>query len=91
MEIKFIGWCFDPIRNHDKVWGIGASDSGEHTTFWGRRGYELQTNSRRMTDHEAATLIRSKQSKGYQEFEKDEFDQIHEDFGKQLFIVQLRV
>lgn len=90
MQIEFIGWCYDEASNHDKVWGIGSGISDEYTTFWGRRGNQLQTHSKRMSESRAKSLIRSKKRKGYQEFEKDELDKIHEDFGQQLFMVQLR-
>ncbi len=90
MDIKFIGWCHQPTRNHDKVWGIAKKGEGEYMTFWGRRGNKLQTNTKDMDDYDAIKLVNSKRSKGYQEFSKDELDQIHENFRKQVFVVQLR-
>lgn len=90
MDIKFIGWCHQPTRNTDKVWGIGVKGDDEYMTFWGRRGKKLQTNSKTMSAHDALKLIGTKQKKGYVEFEKDELDQIHEDFRKQVFVVQLK-
>lgn len=88
MDIKFIGWCKQD--NHDKVWGIGDCGDGEYMTFWGRRGNKLQTNRKSMTFSEALRLVNSKRNKGYQEFSKDELDLIHENFRKQVFVVQLR-
>jgi len=88
MDIKFIGWCNQ--ANHDKVWGIGATDDNEFMTFWGRRGNKLQTNTKSMSGYDAYKLIDSKRKKGYQEFDKNELDKIHEDFRKQVFVVQLK-
>jgi predicted DNA-binding WGR domain protein len=88
MEIKFIGWCKQD--NHDKVWGIGKRDDGDFMTFWGRRGNKLQTNNKSMGDYEAMKLVNTKRKKGYQEFSKDELDLIHENFRKQVFVVQLK-
>ncbi len=43
-----------------------------------------------MTDSEASKLIRTKQNKGYREFDKEELDQIHDNFKKQVFVVGLK-
>lgn len=88
MDIKFIGWCNE--GNHDKVWGIGDCGDGEYMTFWGRRGNKLQTNRKYMSWPKVRSLVSSKLNKGYVEFDKDELDQIHENFRKQVFVVQLK-
>ena len=90
MDIKFIGWCHQPTRNHDKVWGIADRGDGEYMTFWGRRGKKLQTNSKYMSSGEAIKLTNSKRAKGYQEFDRSELDQIHENFKKQVFVISLK-
>lgn len=90
MNIQFIGWCHQPSNNHDKVWGIAKKDDNLFMTFWGRRGGKLSTNTKDMDSYDASKLIRSKQKKGYQEFEQSELDEIHENFKKQIFIVSLR-
>lgn len=88
MDIKFIGWCNE--GKHDKVWGIGDCGNNEYMTFWGRRGNKLQTNRKHMGMNEALKLVNQKARKGYVRFEKDELDEIHENFRKQVFVVQLK-
>ena len=90
MDIQFIGWCHNPTRNNDKVWGIADKGDGLYMTFWGRRGKKLQSNEKNMDSYDADKLIRSKQSKGYREFDSDELDQIHENFKKQIFVIKLK-
>ncbi len=90
MDIRFIGWCHQELHNKDKVWGLIRKDEFEYQTFWGRRGKKLQTKTRPMTDSEANKLIRTKQNKGYREFDKEELDQIHDNFKKQVFVVGLK-
>ena len=60
MEIIYIGWCHQPTRNHDKVWGI-AKHGHNHVTFWGRRGNKLQHNVKSM----GATVLRLDSSDHY--------------------------
>ena len=90
MDIKFIGWCHNPTRNNDKVWGIADMGDGEYMTFWGRRGKKLQKNTKIMGARDAAKLMQQKRTKGYQEFDQDELGEIHENFRKQVFVIKLK-
>jgi len=88
MEIEYIGWCNEPARNHDKVWGI-AKHGHQYVTFWGRRGNKLSHKVRAMTRHESELLISQKRSKGYVEVDPERVDEVYERFGVDLFMVAM--
>ena len=88
MKIEFIGWCNQPTRNHDKVWGV-AKHGHQYITFWGRRGKKLQNKPRAMTRHDVQLLIRQKRGKGYVEVDPERVDEVYERFGVDLFMVSL--
>ena len=88
MEIIYIGWCHQPTRNHDKVWGI-AKHGHNHVTFWGRRGNKLQHNVKSMGATEVRNLINQKRGKGYVEVDPERVDEVYERFGVDLFMVSL--
>ncbi len=103
MKIEFIGWCNDPIDNHDKVWGIALVSKGNfyenirepnkpntYVTFWGRRGKKLQQKNVNMWQSEAQTLINSKLKKGYLQVPEEEVNEVYERFQKDLFKIALK-
>jgi len=89
MEIEFIGWCHQPTRNHDKVWGV-AKHGHQRVTFWGRRGKKLQNKVRALDEYEARKLINSKIAKGYAPVDPEKVDKVYERFGVDLFMVALQ-
>lgn len=89
MEIAYIGWCHQPTRNHDKVWGI-AKHGGEYLTFWGRRGKKLSHKVRPMTRHDADVMIRQKRGKGYMQVDPDKADEVYERFGVDIFMIAMQ-
>ena len=88
MEIQYIGWCHQPTRNHDKVWGIAKHADG-YVTFWGRRGKKLQKKVRAMSTYDVIKLINAKRAKGYLDIDPDKADEVYERFGVDLFMVSL--
>lgn len=104
MKIEFIGWCHDPVDNHDKVWGIALVAKGNfyenigqpnkpntYVTFWGRRGKKLQQKHVDMYEAEAQALIRNKkEKKGYVWVPEDEVNEVYDRFQKDLFKIALK-
>jgi len=88
MEIEYIGWCHQPTRNHDKVWGI-AKHGHQYVSFWGRRGKKLQKKVKPMSQFDVSKLIRQKRGKGYIEVNPDKVDEVYERFGVDLFMVSM--
>lgn len=98
MKVLWIGWCNDPIDNHDKVWGIALKSDhsfygrpNEYATFWGRRGKKLQKKVVTMTPYEASRLIGTKQNKGYVPVPESEVNSVYDRFAKDLFKIALSV
>ena len=89
MEIEYIGWCDQPARNHDKVWGI-AKHGHKYVSFWGRRGKKLSHKVKPMTHYDVSKLIRQKRLKGYVEVNPDRVDEVYERFGVDLFMVAMQ-
>jgi len=89
MDIMYLGWCREGTS--DKVWGIVRKDANLYATFWGRRGAKLQKNVKDMDSHEANTLIRSKQKKGYLEIPKDDMEMVHDSLRKHVFKIGLSI
>jgi predicted DNA-binding WGR domain protein len=89
MDIMYLGWCREGTS--DKVWGIVKKDEYLHLTFWGRRGAKLQKKLSDMDSHEANTLIRSKQKKGYVEIPKDDMEMVHDSLRKHIFKIGLSI
>lgn len=88
MKYKFIGHCFDPVENHDKVWGaIYLSDQNvwpcRVLTVWGRRGKKLQTKLA-SNNRDLEKLIAGKLSKGYIEIQKNRLDEVYPEFESDL-------
>jgi hypothetical protein len=103
MQVIWIGWCSDPIDNHDKVWGIALLTKGNfyentrepnrpnrYVTFWGRRGKKLQQKDVDLYDFQAQTLINSKEKKGYIRVPEDQINEVYDRFAKDLFKVALK-
>ena len=94
MEFKFIGHCYDPKENHDKVWGVIFLDDSAKTSrqwysytkclaFWGRRGKKLQTMEV-IDDSKLSKLISAKTNKGYKEVGETRLDEVYPDFEADL-------
>ena len=88
MSIKFIGWCKQD--EHDKVWGLVDKGNDIYMTFWGRRGKKFQTNSKYMSPSQRHALVRSKIKKGYCEVAKEDWDNVYEHFGRDVFKLLLK-
>lgn len=94
-EFVFIGHCFDPKENHDKIWGYflrptavdtklrwywpNKQDGWNCCIFWGRRGRALQFKADK-TGHGLEVLSRSKLNKGYQEISEAKLIEIWPSF-----------
>jgi hypothetical protein len=88
LNFRFIGHCYDPKENHDKVWGaIVLSEPQSYwecevLTFWGRRGKKLQTklvtNAGVIQD-----LIRTKKKK-YDEVDANRLNEVYPEFQADL-------
>ena len=75
-EFGFIGWCHDPVDNHDKIWGYFYRPTPDARPwqnktwgrncciFWARRGKAMQFKSD-VTGHELDKLVNSELKKGY--------------------------
>jgi len=88
-EFGFIGHCFDPTENHDKVWGYFYRPTHEAATqtwitkqwgwncviFWARRGKAMQFKPDK-TGHELDNLVNSKRRKGYVKITPDRLFEI---------------
>ena len=88
LKFRFIGHCFDPKENHDKVWGVIFIEDQDayHAkclTFWGRRGKKLQTLAS-VDDWTLTKLIRAKESKGYTEVDYQRLNQVYPEFQTDL-------
>ena len=63
-EIVWMGWCFQPSENHDKVWGyIRMKNTGAHYSFWGKRNGKL--NFKRLAGSWEATETKAKKEGRY--------------------------
>lgn len=82
MRYLHIGWCKEGI--HDKVWGIIQLQDKDCVTFWGRRGAKLQTKMLKASLWEADDLFRKKVSKGYEEIEEWQLDDVYPEFKSDL-------
>lgn len=88
MKFKFIGHCVDAKENHDKVWGVIFLDDcdtyqAKCLTFWGRRGKKLQTLVS-VDNWDMTKLIRSKESKGYNEVNENRLNEVYPEFQADL-------
>jgi len=90
MNIVFLGWCQNPAKNHDKVWGLVDMGHDEYMTFWGRRGKKFQTNRKKMDTQARRQLVHSKILKGYRRVGTDEMDTVYDHFGPDVFKLLLR-
>lgn len=87
LDFKWIGWCHDPEKNHDKVWGIIRLDEdnlyGRVLIFWGRRGKKLQTkfdnNGRKLS-----VLITNKEAGGYKSIDAKLLEKVYPEFRNDL-------
>ena len=83
MNYKFIGHCYDPLNNHDKVWGAIKLDYQKVIIFWGRRGKKLQTKI--TTDNwDLSKLISAKENKGYNSVAETHLYKIYPEFQSDL-------
>jgi predicted DNA-binding WGR domain protein len=88
MKFKFIGHCYNPSENHDKVWGAIYLDAPDAypcrvLTVWGRRGKKLSTKM--VTNgNDLSKLIRAKENKGYREISKNRLDEVYPEFEDDL-------
>jgi len=93
MNYKFIGHYYDPIENHDKVWGVIFLEKPTYVpyggsmvkcvSFWGRRGKKLQTKNVN-DDWDLQKLIKSKTKKGYQEVDVNKLNEVYPEFERDL-------
>jgi predicted DNA-binding WGR domain protein len=98
MKVIFIGWCNDPVDNHDKVWGIALKSDhsfygkqNDYATFWGRRGKKLQKKVVTMWPKDVSRLIGTKRNKGYIQVPEDQVNDVYNRFAKDLFKIALSV
>jgi hypothetical protein len=92
MRYKHIGWCKDDTTNSDKVWGVieliaptaSYRSDGKFVTFWGRRGAKLQTKIVEGNGWTVHELFYRKLTKGYEEIQEHQLDEVYPDFEKDL-------
>lgn len=87
LNFKWIGWCHDPVENHDKVWGVIKLDDNDYNgrvvIFWGRRGKKLQTKFD--TDNQKLDrLIWKKRDSGYNRIDADHLEKVYPEFRSDL-------
>lgn len=90
-EFGFIGHCFDPAENHDKIWGYfyrpteGWNDPAipawrrpdrNIVVFWARRGKGMQFKSDVESHDIKNKLVSSKIKKGYTRINEKKFFEI---------------
>jgi len=89
-EFGFVGWCHDPVENHDKIWGYfyrptkeytwATKESGTHVVvFWARRGKAMQFKPD-ISGYELDKLALSKVRKGYNKISETKFLEIWPSF-----------
>ena len=87
---EFIGWCRDPIKNTDKVWGVidlntTPGGDGDYAVFWGRRGGKLQTKIYKDANNwDIGNLIQQKQDKGYEKIDRTRLNNVYPEFEQDL-------
>ncbi len=94
MNYEFIGWCNDPLDNHDKVWGIivlernindYVYDSHHRVVFfWGRRGKKLQTKIGVESQRNLNKIMDSKIKKGYEKINIENLHKVYPEFQSDL-------
>ena len=90
MNIVFLGWCQNPEKNNDKVWGLVDMGHDEYMMFWGRRGKNFQTNRKTLDTQKRRQLVHSKIMKGYRRIETSEMDTVYDHFGRDVFKLLLK-
>lgn len=90
MNFYFIGRCYDPKENHDKVWG--AIDLDENSTpyswkcnvltFWGRRGKKLSTLL--VTEQDKLRKLIKRKEKEYTEVDENRLNEVYPEFEADL-------
>lgn len=87
LDFRFIGWCHDPIENHDKVWGVISLDdnfyNGKVAIFWGRRGKKLQTKLDTYSN-KLESLIWKKRDNGYNKIDSSQLEKVYPEFRSDL-------
>jgi predicted DNA-binding WGR domain protein len=89
-EFGFVGWCNDPVENHDKIWGYfyrptkqytwSTKQDGTHVVvFWARRGKAMQFKAD-ISGYELEKLALSKVRKGYRKITEHKFLEIWPSF-----------
>lgn len=93
MEIVHVGWCFDKVKNHDKVWGVilleRPADSyswqpSKYLTFWGRRGAKLQTKLVECNAWKMDDAFNKKCRDGYQKINRAKLNEVYPEFQDDL-------
>lgn len=82
-KLHFLGWCFKPETNNDKIWGWLETDSGSLYNFWGKRGKTLtfERHYGAWDKLDLQTLQRQKaRKKGYVEIHEPRYHEIVEEF-----------
>ena len=90
LSFRFIGHCYDPKENHDKVWGAidldGESNHGPWRcnvlTFWGRRGKKLSTLL--VTDTEKLHKVIRQKEREYTEVNENRLNEVYPEFQADL-------
>lgn len=97
--LHYFGWCSNPEKNSDKLWGF-ASVYGKVYNFWGKRGGKMQfkrwVSPGAWADVETAcrAKAREKTNKGYRELTPQEVEEIWpnflDDFRELLFQARVK-
>lgn len=98
-DIKFFGWCHNPAKNNDKVWGW-LEIEGKLYNFWGRRDMDGDGKALKFKRHDSnwggrhdvQALARAKERKGYKSITLEQdadgaytsVDRIYPNFGAHL-------
>lgn len=100
--INFFGWCFDPAKKHDKIWGwvtFGKGADRKVYNFWGRRGkrikFKLNENAWGDAPLMAVTKrkMRPRETGQYEDIAVERIEEVYPDFynsfEKQLVLAKL--
>src|SRR5271157_3132305 len=96
-EFGFIGWCNDPVDNHDKVWGyfyrptpaaetnvyLSKNNGWNCCIFWARRGKAMQFKAD-VTGWYLDKLVQTKRKKGYEEISSTKLLEIWPSFKDEM-------
>jgi hypothetical protein len=78
-DIVWMGWCYNPSENNDKIWGyIRMKNTNAHYSFWGKRNGTIKF--KRLADQWEATETKTKKDGRYKRQTLDQMCVVFTDF-----------